>query len=171
MHEDIHNLIPKVDTAPSPESAAPRVVPAASWSLTDILSVPVTKSDPLTRVFNAAGRFWPVTIRTDALTDPEEFYSLALMMTQQKNAGAIEVKIEPPYFVVKNPQYIAALNVLMRVCVSPSLSFDEWAEFGRRVGGKTISDIVNFALEASGLSEKQIDEEMADAGEPTGAAL
>lgn len=163
-----------VEATAKPAATAATPIPTttpASWGLMDVLTIPLQASEPQTRAFHAKGRDWPVTIRTDALDDPQEFYRLAILMSQtKKTVKSITVAIEEPSFTLTNASYIAALQVLARVAIAPAFGVDEWAEFGRRVGGPTISAIVNFALEATGLSEGAIEEDMTDAGEPGGAA-
>lgn len=163
--------IPLVITPKTAATTAAAPTPE-TFSLLDVLSVPLATAENVTKVFHACGRTWQITVKTDALYDPEEFFSLGVLMSANRKVQPVRISVDATHpFTIKDPQYIGALHLLTKVCVSPSFGFDEWAEFGRRIGGRVISTIVDFALKSNGFTDEILLAEEMEVGESTGAEL
>src|SRR6185437_5334302 len=131
------------------------ITQAGGWGLSDVLGLPEPQSATQTQVFEAGGKEWPITIRTDARTSAEHFYDLTLCLSraiEDKTLSFLTPAPNPRRIEIKSAAYLGQLYILEKVAVSPVLSAPEWAIFGHKVGGLVMEKILDWATTESGIS-------------------
>lgn len=126
------------------------------FTLGDVLSVPKPEESFETRSYEANGRKWDITIRTDGKRSAERFFRLTQILSE---AAMIQepLKLLLPSgekFEVSDPGYIANLRVLAEVATSPRFTPEEWGVFSERVAGPEImEEIFDWAETTNGVTD------------------
>jgi hypothetical protein len=141
------------------------------FTLSDVLAIPETASQQLTRTFtDRNGREWTITIRADGKTFGDEFYKLInLSQRAAMECGAIpgisvdEDKIglsvhlpDPvaPEIHITDPGYLSQIYVLAAVAINPKFTPEEWIIFGHKIQDPNcLEDILDWASDENGVSE------------------
>lgn len=122
------------------------------------------------REFLARGRQWKITVRTN-IRDDAELWFACMEALAEANLNPKPVTIilpgdadHPPVPLrLTNPRYISSLKVLATVTIAPALSFEDWVILGKRLGGPFIQEVFEWAVQACGLTEEEVETAVNDA--------
>lgn len=126
----------------------------------DILEAePQAEALPISQTFDAKGKPFEVTIRTDCATDADAFYGACEIVAKYSGDAVKDMKplkvIYPgnrgKTFEVSNALYMGELDLLSFLVVEPKMNIEQWAMAGNKFGPGFIKSIAQFAVTINSL--------------------